>query len=91
MAPLFWPSRLEALPVSHLIRYSRVSYLTGTLSTSTKAVFSMHQATSLFDKSQQPSGNKWDSTAGGVDECGNPTVVGGVFHFWGLIDGGFLT
>jgi chitinase len=44
-----------------------------------------------FDKSQQPAGDKWDSTAGGVDECGNPNVVGGIFDFWGLIDGGFLT
>ena len=44
-----------------------------------------------FDKSLQPTGDKWDSTAGGVDECGNPNVVGGVFDFWGLIDGGFLT
>ncbi|KAH9027953.1 chitinase [Lactarius pseudohatsudake] len=44
-----------------------------------------------FDKSQQPAGDKWDDTAGGVDECGNPTVTGGVFDFWGLIDGGFLT
>jgi chitinase len=44
-----------------------------------------------FDKSQQPAGDKWDSTAGGVDERGNPNAVGGVFNFWGLIDGGFLT
>jgi chitinase len=43
-----------------------------------------------FDKSQQPAGDKWDSTASGVDSCGNPNVVGGVFDFWGLIDGGFL-
>ncbi|KAI9444238.1 glycoside hydrolase family 18 protein [Lactarius indigo] len=44
-----------------------------------------------FDKSQQPAGDKWDGTASGVDECGNPNVVGGIFDFWGLIDGGFLT
>jgi chitinase len=44
-----------------------------------------------FDKSEQPAGDKWDSTAGGTDECGNPNVVGGIFDFWGLIDGGFLT
>ncbi|KAI0305232.1 chitinase [Multifurca ochricompacta] len=44
-----------------------------------------------FDRSKQPAGDKWDSTAGGVDVCGNPNVVGGVFNFWGLIDGGFLT
>ena len=43
-----------------------------------------------FDKAQQPAGDKWDSTATGVDVCGNPNVVGGVFNFWGLIDGGFL-
>jgi len=29
--------------------------------------------------------------ASGVDDCGNPNVVGGLFDFWGLIDGGFLT
>ena len=44
-----------------------------------------------FNKTLQPAGDKWDSTAGGVDVCGNPNVVGGVFDFWGLIDGGFLT
>jgi chitinase len=44
-----------------------------------------------FNKGQQPPGDKWDSTAGGTDECGNPNVVGGIFDFWGLIDGGFLT
>ena len=44
-----------------------------------------------FDKANQPAGDKWDGTAGGVDACGNPNVVGGVFDFWGLIDGGFLT
>jgi len=44
-----------------------------------------------FNKSQQPSGDKWDRTADGVDECGNPNVIGGIFDFWGLIDGGFLT
>ena len=43
-----------------------------------------------FDKSQQPAGDKWDSTATGVDACGNPNVVGGIFNFWGLIDAGFL-
>ena len=43
-----------------------------------------------FDKSKQPAGDKWDSTASGVDACGNPNVVGGVFNFWGLIDDGFL-
>ncbi|KAH8984623.1 glycoside hydrolase family 18 protein [Lactarius akahatsu] len=41
--------------------------------------------------SQQPAGDKWDDTAAGVDECGNPKVTGGIFDFWGLIDSGFLT
>ena len=44
-----------------------------------------------FEKSQQPTGDKWDSSATGVDVCGNPNVVGGIFHFWGLINAGFLT
>jgi len=44
-----------------------------------------------FDKSQQPAGDKWDAKAGGVDQCGNKILAGGVFQFWGLIDGGFLT
>jgi len=44
-----------------------------------------------FDKSQQPAGDKWDSTATGVDVCGNPNVVGGIFDFWGLIDAMFLS
>ena len=44
-----------------------------------------------FNKALQPAGDKWDGTAGGVDECGNPNTVGGIFDFWGLIDGGFLT
>jgi chitinase len=43
-----------------------------------------------FDKSQQPAGDKWDTTAEGVNECGNPNTVGGDFDFWGLIDAGFL-
>jgi chitinase len=44
-----------------------------------------------FDKSQQPAGDKWDSTAGGVDVCGNSTTVGGIYNFWALIEEGFLT
>jgi len=45
-----------------------------------------------FNKTDQPAGDKWDGngTAVGVDVCGNPNVVGGVFDFWGLIDAGFL-
>ena len=45
-----------------------------------------------FNKTLQPAGDKWEpTTASGVDECGNPNVLGGIFNFWGLIDGGFLT
>jgi len=44
----------------------------------------------VFNKTDQPAGDKWDGTAGGVDICGNPNVVGGIFDFWGLIDAGFL-
>jgi chitinase len=43
-----------------------------------------------FDASKQPQGDKWDDPAG-VDICGNPTPVGGMFQFWGLVQGGFLT
>lgn len=42
-----------------------------------------------FDASNQPHGDSWDGDAG-VDQCGNPTPVGGIFDFWGLIEGGFL-
>jgi chitinase len=44
-----------------------------------------------FDKTQQPAGDSWDSTASGVDACGNTNTVGGVFDFWGMIEGGYLT
>ncbi|KAL5514322.1 hypothetical protein ACEPAG_2410 [Sanghuangporus baumii] len=44
-----------------------------------------------FDKANQPAGDAWDSVAGETDSCGNPTTVGGIFNFWGLIQGGFLT
>ncbi|KAI9458902.1 chitinase [Lactarius psammicola] len=43
-----------------------------------------------FDKSQQPAGGEWDSTAVGVDVCGIPNVVGGLFTFWSLNEAGFL-
>ncbi|EJD05434.1 glycoside hydrolase [Fomitiporia mediterranea MF3/22] len=43
-----------------------------------------------FNKANQPAGDSWDSTPGDTDVCGNPTVTGGVFNFWGLIQGGFL-
>lgn len=42
-----------------------------------------------FNASLQPNGDKWDGAAG-VDQCGNPTPVGGIFDFWGMADGGFL-
>ncbi|OCH93947.1 glycoside hydrolase [Obba rivulosa] len=47
-----------------------------------------------FDASEQPLGDSWDSVApAGVDQCGNPTSGGpsGIFDFWGLVQGGFLT
>lgn len=43
-----------------------------------------------FVASQQPHGDSWDSNAG-VDQCGNPAPIGGIFDFWGLVQGGFLT
>ncbi|KAF8645648.1 hypothetical protein AX16_007668 [Volvariella volvacea WC 439] len=42
-----------------------------------------------FDASLQPRGDSQDGEAG-VDQCGNPVPVGGIFNFWGLIEGGFL-
>ncbi|KAI0371354.1 glycoside hydrolase [Pilatotrama ljubarskyi] len=47
-----------------------------------------------FVASQQPLGDSWDAVApAGVDQCGNPSAGGpsGIFDFWGLIEGGFLT
>ena len=44
-----------------------------------------------FNKANQPAGDSWDGVAGETDVCGNPTTVGGIFNFWGLIEGGFLT
>jgi chitinase len=43
-----------------------------------------------FNKADQPPGDRWDIAAGSVDACGNPTVTGGIFNFWGLIEAGFL-
>ncbi|KAJ3893612.1 glycoside hydrolase family 18 protein [Lentinula edodes] len=43
-----------------------------------------------FNAGDQPHGDSQDSQAG-TDECGNSTPVGGIFNFWGLVDGGFLT
>ncbi|KAH8115964.1 glycoside hydrolase [Phellopilus nigrolimitatus] len=44
-----------------------------------------------FNAAAQPHGDSWDANGTGVDACNNPNVVGGVFDFWGLIQGGFLT
>lgn len=44
-----------------------------------------------FDAADQPAGDSWDGTAGETDVCGNPTVVGWIFNFWGLIEEGYLT
>jgi chitinase len=48
-----------------------------------------------FDASQQPAGdsdNTTTTTTQATDICGNPAGgVSGIFNFWGLIDGGFLT
>ncbi|KAF8886493.1 glycoside hydrolase family 18 protein [Infundibulicybe gibba] len=43
-----------------------------------------------FDKNNQPKGDK-DDGGPGVDQCGAPVGTGGIFNFWGLISGGFLT
>lgn len=43
-----------------------------------------------FNASNQPVGDAWDG-APAVDVCGILEGQGGVFDFWGLIDGGFLT
>ncbi|KAI0646605.1 glycoside hydrolase [Trametes meyenii] len=46
-----------------------------------------------FEKTQ-PLGDSWDEDApAGVDQCGNPTAGGpsGIFDYWGLVQGGFLT
>jgi chitinase len=42
-----------------------------------------------FNKAAQPQGDSWDAMAG-TDQCGNPTPVGGIYNFWGLVQGGFL-
>ncbi|KAJ8509393.1 hypothetical protein ONZ45_g8433 [Pleurotus djamor] len=45
-----------------------------------------------FDKAQQPKGDSWDTADGStVDQCGNPELTSGVYNFWGLVEGGFLT
>ncbi|KAF4588706.1 hypothetical protein EYR40_010260 [Pleurotus pulmonarius] len=42
-----------------------------------------------FDKSQPPTGDKWDDPAG-VDECGNTSGPGGNFNFWGIVQAKLL-
>ncbi|EIW51657.1 glycoside hydrolase [Trametes versicolor FP-101664 SS1] len=47
-----------------------------------------------FDAAQQPLGDSWDAVAApGPDQCGVQSAGGpsGIFDFWGLIEGGFLT
>jgi chitinase len=44
-----------------------------------------------FVKSPQPAGDKWDTNATSVDQCGNPNVVGGLLELWGMIDDDLLT
>ncbi|KAF9069510.1 chitinase [Rhodocollybia butyracea] len=45
-----------------------------------------------FNAGAQPHGDSQDAPAG-TDSCGNPTPIGGIFNYWGLIvsPGGFLT
>jgi chitinase len=38
---------------------------------------------------EQPRGDAWDDKPG-VDACGVQAGYGGVWNFWGLVDGGFL-
>lgn len=40
-------------------------------------------------ESEQPRGDPWDDVPG-VDACGVQNGYGGVWNFWGLVDGGFL-
>lgn len=47
-----------------------------------------------FDKYNIPPGDSWDPTVTSADECGNPPVGNGntgIYNFWALIEGGFLT
>ncbi|EAU84319.1 endochitinase [Coprinopsis cinerea okayama7 len=43
-----------------------------------------------FDGVDRPIGDSWDGPGGGTDVCGSPTLPGGTFNFWGLIENGFL-
>jgi chitinase len=57
--------------------------------TSAAMAGSMLAINAPFDKSMQPHGDNWDADAG-TDQCGNPTPIGGIFDFWGLVEKGFL-
>jgi chitinase len=42
-----------------------------------------------FNKTNQPSGDKWDGQPG-VDECGNHVGAGGIWNYDSLVDHGFV-
>ncbi|KAK2466026.1 hypothetical protein APHAL10511_001668 [Amanita phalloides] len=42
-----------------------------------------------FERGNQPAGDHWDGKPG-VDACGNPTGIGGIVNFWGLVWMGYL-
>ncbi|TBU57448.1 glycoside hydrolase [Dichomitus squalens] len=46
-----------------------------------------------FDASNQPMGDSWDAQSPESNMCGVVTPAGpsGIFDFWGLVEGGFLT
>jgi len=44
----------------------------------------------VFNASNQPLGDAWDSTDG-VDVCGVYEGPSGAFNFWGLVDNGLFT
>jgi len=66
--------------------YGHSFYVTNATALSSDGMLNAYPA---FDASLQPHGDSQDSAAG-VDECGKPVPIGGIFNFWGLIDGGFL-
>lgn len=46
-----------------------------------------------FDKTNIPIGDSWDPPSTSADVCGNPPVGNGntgIYHFWALIEDGFL-
>ncbi|KAI0047940.1 glycoside hydrolase family 18 protein [Auriscalpium vulgare] len=44
-----------------------------------------------FDNKSQPMGDSWDSAAPFTDVCGNTQGASGVFDYWGLVKGGWLS